>query len=131
MKAEDKRKQILTWYQEGKIKSVGDNCFSVPSEAFVMGITPSLVTKTLKGKTFDIDKELDKISVPCGDISNLEVPKCPACGKELRIGFTERGTMIWNDGHWEETDKGNDADYYCLECGHNFDYEELEKLGVF
>lgn len=50
MKAEDKRKQILKWYREGKIKSLGDNCFTVTSEAFAMGITPSLVAKTLKAK---------------------------------------------------------------------------------
>jgi len=46
----EKIKQIEKWYQEGKIKKLSRNSFSVPSEAFVMGITPTLVAKILKGK---------------------------------------------------------------------------------
>ena len=80
---------------------------------------------------FDIDKALGEISVEVGSISNLKVPKCPACGKDLRIGYTERGTMVWDGKRWSETDRGTDAEYYCLECDYKLDYEGLEKLGVF
>ena len=41
-------KQIQRWYEEGKIKKLSANCFTVPSEAFVMGITPRLVAEVLE-----------------------------------------------------------------------------------
>jgi len=46
----EKVKQIQKWYEEGKIKKLSANCFSVPCEAFVMGITPTLVAEVLKKK---------------------------------------------------------------------------------
>lgn len=45
----EKVEQILKWWEEGRIKKVG-NAYSVPSQAFVMGITPRLVNEVLKGK---------------------------------------------------------------------------------
>jgi len=44
-------KQIQSWYKEGKVKIISHDpaCFSVPSEAFVLGITPRLVADVLKG----------------------------------------------------------------------------------
>lgn len=45
-----KVKQIKQWYKQGKIKRLSANCFSVPCEAFIMGITPRLVAIVLKGK---------------------------------------------------------------------------------
>jgi len=39
---------IKQWYREGKIKRLSNNTYSVPSEAFVLGITPRLVNETLK-----------------------------------------------------------------------------------
>ena len=57
--------------------------------------------------------------------------ECPSCEEELtRIGYTEHGTLELKDGEWLKSDKGEDADYYCLECNYHFTYEELEKLGV-
>ena len=57
--------------------------------------------------------------------------KCPACGEEINsIGYTEHGTLYLDRGEWLNCDRGSDAEYYCLECGHKFDNEELEKLGV-
>lgn len=48
MKREDKIKRTKKWYREGRIKKLGSSCFSVPSEAFVLGITPRLVSEVLK-----------------------------------------------------------------------------------
>lgn len=48
LKKEDKIKQIKKWYRGGKIKKLGGGCFSVPSEAFGLGITPRLVSEVLK-----------------------------------------------------------------------------------
>lgn len=48
MKREDKIKQIKKWYRESKIKKLGSGCFSVPSEAFGLGITSRLVSEVLK-----------------------------------------------------------------------------------
>ena len=39
---------IKRWYSEGRIKKLGNTSYSVPSEAFVLGITPQLVNETLK-----------------------------------------------------------------------------------
>ena len=36
-------------YDNGKIKLLGDGCFSVPSSFFVKGITPTMVNNVLKG----------------------------------------------------------------------------------
>lgn len=44
---ESKTEQIKTWYKEGKIKRLGNGCYSVPSEAFVLGITPLMVSRVL------------------------------------------------------------------------------------
>ena len=35
-------------YKDGKIKKLGNDCYSVPSEFFVLGITPRLVSKVLQ-----------------------------------------------------------------------------------
>jgi len=49
-KENEKVRQIKQWYKEGKIKKLSANCLSVPSEAFIMGITPRLVATVLKEK---------------------------------------------------------------------------------
>ena len=38
-------------YKEGKIRRIGEGCYSVPSECFVLGITPSLVNNVLDTNT--------------------------------------------------------------------------------
>ena len=48
MKKQEKVKQIRKWFKEGKIKKIGDNAYSVPYDAFEMGITSRLVSETLK-----------------------------------------------------------------------------------
>jgi len=47
----EKVKQIKAWHKEGKLRIVrhDPDCFSVPNEAFILGITPRLVAETLKG----------------------------------------------------------------------------------
>lgn len=59
-------------------------------------------------------------------------PVCPSCGQELkRIGYTEHGTLeLESCGEWLKSDRGDDAEYYCLECDYKFTYEELEAMGV-
>ena len=47
MTKQDKAKLIKKLYQEGKIKKLGNNAFSVPSELFVKGITSKMVNETL------------------------------------------------------------------------------------
>jgi hypothetical protein len=47
MNDEQKIAKIKKWYSEGKIKPLGNNCYSMPSEAFVDGITPTLVHTVL------------------------------------------------------------------------------------
>lgn len=64
---------------------------------------------------------------------------CPLCKKELdRVGYTTHGTKIlieheypkgWRN-KWEESDDGADCAFYCLECNHQFDPEDLEKAGI-
>jgi len=44
----DKKEKIKQLYKEGKIKKLKNNCYSVPSELFVLGITPRLVNEVLK-----------------------------------------------------------------------------------
>ena len=53
MKKKDKIRQIKEWRKEGKIKVLGHNSFSVPSEALTLGITPSLVSEVLKTEKVD------------------------------------------------------------------------------
>lgn len=48
MKEADKIALIKRYYAEGKIKKVGDSCYSAPNEFFLLGITPRLVSKALK-----------------------------------------------------------------------------------
>ena len=50
MNTTQKVKQIEKWYKQGKIKRLSCNGFSVPPEAFIMGITPRLIALVLKGK---------------------------------------------------------------------------------
>ena len=47
MKRKEKVEQIKKWYAERKIKKLGSGCYSVSSEAFVMGIMPRLVSEVL------------------------------------------------------------------------------------
>ena len=58
-------------------------------------------------------------------------PKCPYCEADLRIGYTEHGTKVWNGKEWDDIGEGDDAQYYCLACYADLDYEDLEKLDVF
>lgn len=44
----EKIKKIKKLYKEGKIKRLGNDCFSVPSECFVLGITPRMIKEVLK-----------------------------------------------------------------------------------
>lgn len=44
-----KEDKIISLYKEGKIKKIGSHCYSVPSECFVLGISPSLVNEVLGG----------------------------------------------------------------------------------
>ena len=43
----EKRRQILEWFREGKLRRLNDKSYSVPSEAFVLGITPRMVHQVL------------------------------------------------------------------------------------
>lgn len=47
MNEQDKIAIIKKWYAEGKIKPLGNNCYSVPSESFQYGITPALVQEVV------------------------------------------------------------------------------------
>lgn len=64
-------------------------------------------------------------------LTGKPTPKCPACEEELTIGYTEHGTLTWDGKMWSDSDRGSDADYYCLKCDARMDHEELEELGVF
>lgn len=55
----DKVKQIKAWEREGKIKRLGAGSYSVPSEAFVMGITPRLVAEVLWQRLWENVKDLE------------------------------------------------------------------------
>lgn len=48
MKKKEKRQKISKWFREGKIKVLGNGCYSIPSEAFILGITPTLIKEVLK-----------------------------------------------------------------------------------
>ena len=50
MKLKDKVKQIKQWYVEVKIQRLGhdSDCYSVPSAAFIFGISPRLINKVLQ-----------------------------------------------------------------------------------
>ncbi len=45
----DKQEKIKQLYKEGKIKPLGNNCYSVSSKCFVLGITPKMIKDVLKG----------------------------------------------------------------------------------
>lgn len=47
MNKKQKRKKIKEWIKEGKIKRIGEKSFSVPSEAFILGVTPRLISEVL------------------------------------------------------------------------------------
>jgi len=49
--------QVEKWYKLGRIKKLSRNSFSVPPEAFIMGITPRLVAIVLKGKHDAVGKD--------------------------------------------------------------------------
>jgi len=49
MNKKEKTSKINEWFKEGKINKLGNNCFSIPSESFILGITASLVNEVLKG----------------------------------------------------------------------------------
>lgn len=44
----NKIKKIEQLYKEGKIKKLGNNCYSVPFEYFVLGITSKMINEILK-----------------------------------------------------------------------------------
>ena len=49
-KAEVRKEDLIKKsYANGKIKSLGKGCYSVPSSFFVKGITPTMVHNVLKG----------------------------------------------------------------------------------
>lgn len=50
MDKKQKIKKIKDWIKEGKIKITNEKArvFSVPSEAFILGITPRLINEVLK-----------------------------------------------------------------------------------
>ena len=50
MNQKDKIKEIKKAYKEHRIKELGNNCYSVPSSFFVLGITPRLVNGVLKNE---------------------------------------------------------------------------------
>jgi hypothetical protein len=61
------------------------------------------------------------------------MPKCPACGEEIKtLHYTDCGTKVWNERR-EEWENNGDGDCYFHrpECDCELDYWELEKLGVF
>lgn len=41
-------KKIKQLYKEGKIKRLGNGCYSVSSECFVLGITPRMIKEVLE-----------------------------------------------------------------------------------
>ena len=82
----DKNKIIRKAYKEGKIKKLGNSCYSVPSEFFILGITPRRVDKKIKteAKKMDRDKtrELYKI-YQNGNISDFKEKLNKLTKKEL------------------------------------------------
>ena len=62
MRDKDKINQILEWWRYGKIKRINDNCYSVPNEAFELGITPTLISNTLRGMKNELPKDTDDFS---------------------------------------------------------------------
>lgn len=50
MNKKQKRKKIKEWIKQGKIKPLGEKSFSVPSEAFILGITPRLISEVINKK---------------------------------------------------------------------------------
>lgn len=50
MNEQQKVNKIHEWYDAGKVKVLGHGCYSVPSEAFGLGITPGLVNKVLTNR---------------------------------------------------------------------------------
>mgnify|MGYP001616454662 CR=1 FL=1 len=48
MNKKQKVRKVKEWIKQGKIKPLGENSFSVPSEAFILGITPRLISEVLK-----------------------------------------------------------------------------------
>lgn len=55
MNHKEKKEQILRWWDEGRIRKVG-GCYSVPVDAFIMGIIPRMVHQVLRDKK---EKEVD------------------------------------------------------------------------
>ena len=45
---ESKKEAIKRLYKEGKIKRINEDCFTMSSECFVLGITPSLIYEVLR-----------------------------------------------------------------------------------
>jgi hypothetical protein len=59
---------------------------------------------------------------------------CPECKSPvLAIDWREEGLREFNleTGKWEESDTGGYGLWYCNDCGHGFDYEDLCRLGIF
>lgn len=62
------------------------------------------------------------------------MPKCPGCGaKNPDLLYTEDGTKVWDakKGYYVESEKGQDAEWRCGDCGIKLDYDDLRKLKAF
>lgn len=60
---DEKKQQILQWAGEGKLLrlgviGLGPACYSVPSEAFVLGISPRLVNETMIEHTRAAERDI-------------------------------------------------------------------------
>ena len=53
MKKEDKKLKIKRDFEDGKIRVINQTSYSIPSEYFVLGITPDLVNEVIKDIQFD------------------------------------------------------------------------------
>jgi len=60
-----------------------------------------------------------------------KVKNCPSCGKPLtKVGYTEHGTKYFEGGKWVDIEQGEERVYCCLECNYEFEYEELQEMGL-
>lgn len=65
----EERQQILDWFHEGKIQRAGVGYY-VPSEAFLLGITPRMVHQVL-GSVEELNQKQQVQCPECGRIFNL------------------------------------------------------------
>jgi hypothetical protein len=56
---------------------------------------------------------------------------CPGCGEPMdRILYSDYGSKVFKNGRWQEDDFGSSIEFEHRECGHRFEYEELEAMEV-